>query len=202
MIVRYGVAAGCLSVVVWALLGRELTRWILSDAYAPVYEGVIWMATAHMFLFAALTCNAILNLRGLAKLSAFNLACYALLTLGGVIWTVQTTGEGAAVRVAMVYAAAAGLFSLTAYFTLGVFGNCWLALRRSLLLMLPALLAWPAHTWEINFTWRVVAAVGFTIGYVVLALCFNLIRLEEVRGFVGRIWQRGDGSESEAPTIE
>lgn len=202
MIVRYGIAAGCMSIVVWALLGQELTRWILSDAYAPVYEGVIWMATAHMFLFAALTCNAILNLRGLAKLSALNLACYALFTLGGVFWTVQTAGEGVAVRVAIVYAAAAGVFSLSAYVTLGVFGNCWLSLRRCLLLMMPSLLAWPAHAWDVSFAWRVVASVGFTIGYVALALCFGLIRLEEVRSLLQIIRNRSDGRECEVSTSE
>ena len=201
MIVRYGIAASCLSIVVWALIGRELTRWILSDAYAPAYEGVIWMTTAHMFAFAGLTCNAILNLRGLAKLAAWNLMCYALLTLGGVFWAVQGSDEGAAVRVAMAYAAAGGVFALVSYYTLGVFGHCWLSLRRSLLLMAPSLLAWPAYAWDVSFAWRAVASVGFTVVYVAMAISFNLISAKEIQKLLNKLWRRG-GIEGDIPAGE
>ena len=201
MIVRYGIAAGCLSIVVWALVGRELIHWILSAAYAPVYEGVILMAVAHTFAFAAFTCVAILNLRGFAKLATGVVACFAFMTLGGVVWVTQSASEGAAVQVAIVFAAAGGVFALAAYFTLGVFGHCWLSLRRSLLLMAPSLLAWPAVAWDTSFGWRAAASLGFTGGYVLLANHFELISFAEMRRLMSRMRGPSEGQESDSALV-
>lgn len=202
LIIRFGTAAGCLSVVIWALVGRELIQWILSDKYAPTYEGVMWIALAHTLLFAAATCNAVLSLRGLAKLTTINLAAYGLSTICGVLWTVRTSGDDVSVQVAMVFAAAAALFFVMAYFSLGMFGNCWLSLRRSLLLLAPALLAWPAQAWDASFAWRLVAAVGFSAAYLVLAMYCGLIKLDEMRNLALSAMRRVDRSEDEAPPTE
>ena len=64
---------------------------------------------------------------------------------------------------------------------LGLRGAIWLPLRRTLLLSLPTLLAWPASVWEAGLWPRLAALAAFLVAYPGAALGLGLLPAGEVR---------------------
>ena len=85
--------------------------------------------------------------------------------------TLSTVGESAN---------AAALFFACAYTSLGFFGHLWLPLRRTLLLLLPMSLAWPAFIWEADFAPRLAAAFAFVASYSVYGVVLKLLPAVEI----------------------
>ncbi|MEE9608367.1 MAG: hypothetical protein V3U03_11570 [Myxococcota bacterium] len=178
---RYAAAASCVGVVGWALLGRSAIELLLTDAFAPVYPCVALILVAVMFYCAGASCNGLLYLRGLAGSASANNVIYAVATALGLLRVVAGDGVDVAFRVSGVYAGASALFFACAYASLGVRGRIWLPAGHSLLLMAPAVLAWPAALWQAELGARAAAAAAFAASYGFAAVGLRLLPADELR---------------------
>ena len=180
VMMRYCAAALGALVVLWSLLGRYAVHWVLTDAFAPVYECTTLILFATTFFCCAGSCNGLLFVRELPRIGSINTLLYAIATVLGIVWVLGGDGAGTSLRIAGVYAVAAGLFFACAYTSLGIFGQLWLPLRRTALLLLPTLLAWPAYVWDAGLTPRIAAACVFIAGFAGYAVVLRLLPAEEV----------------------
>ncbi len=196
IMLRYGTAFTSPLIVLWALLGRDLVRLALTDAFAPVTACTSWILVSVMFYCAAASCNGLLYVRGRAGRASANVLIYALTTAVGLALVLRSpVEETAALRISMAYAAAAALFFADAYLSLARAGHIFLPLRRTLLLMAPALLAVPAAHLEASLLARIAAAALFLPGYAALAVGLGLLPARELREIlrsVGRARRGGD----------
>ena len=180
VMMRYSAAALGVLVVLWALLGGHVVHWVFTDAFAPVYECTTLILLATTFFCCAGSCNGLLFVRELPRIGSTNTLLYAIATVLGIVWVLGGDRDGASLRIAGVYAVAAVLFFACAYTSLGFFGHLWLPLRRTLLLLLPTLLAWPAFIWEADLAERAGAACAFVAAYAVYAVVLKLLPAEEI----------------------
>ncbi len=181
VMMRYSAAVLGVVAVLWSLLGRYAVHWVLTDAFAPVYECTIFILLATTFFCCAGSCNALLFVRELPRIGSTNTVLFALATVLGMVWVLGGEGAGVSLRIAVVYAFAAGFFFACAYTSLGLFGRMWLPLRRTLLLLLPALFTWPAFNWDADFAPRFVAACAFVAAYAAYAVRLRLLPADELR---------------------
>jgi len=190
---RYSAAALGAVVVLWSLLGRYVVHGVLTDVFAPVYECTILILVATTFFCCAASCNALLFVRELPRIGSTNTLLYAMATGVGIVWVLGGDDAGASLRIAGVYAAAAGFFFACSYASLGFFGHLWLPLRRTLLLLAPTLLAWPAWAWEAGFAARFAAACVFVALYAGYAIILHLLpakELAEITRLARSSWSR------------
>jgi O-antigen/teichoic acid export membrane protein len=202
IMLRYGAAATSPAIVLWALLGRDLVRLALTDAFAPVYGCTAWILVSVMFYCAAASCNGLLYVRGRAARASANVLTYALATAAGLVLALRSPAEeAAALRISMAYAAAAALFFADAWLSLARAGHIILPLRRTLSLMAPALLALPAARLEGGLPARAGAAALFLLGYAGLAVALGWLPARELRQILrsaGRLRRAGDGEPATA----
>ena len=114
---------------------------------------------------------------------------YVATTVGGVL-LVLDQGTNTALWISSVYAIASVIFFSTAFLFLAVGGRLWLPLRQTLILMVPAVCAWPAVTWQAYPTTRAAALVGFAVLYIVGAVALRLLPADEVREIWGTVVAR------------
>jgi O-antigen/teichoic acid export membrane protein len=194
IMLRYATALTSPAIVVWALLGRDLVRAALTDAFAPAFGPTAWILAAVMFYCAAASCNGLLYVRGLAARASANVLVYALATAAGLALALRGPEQGTALRIAMACAAAAALFFADAYVSLARAGRVFLPLRRTLLLMAPALLALPAAELEAGLVARAGAAALFLAAYAGIAVGLGWLparELREIRATLARARRRG-----------
>ena len=192
---RYATALACVTLISWVLVGREVVDWLLTDRFAPVYECAAMMLTAGLFLAGALVIMGILYIRGFAWLGSANKVLYAAATIVGLVFVVGGEPEGTAYRISVVYALATALHFVAAYFSLGLRGGTWLPLRRTVMLMGPALAAWPASQWDAGFPTRLAAVFVFAAAYLGAAMMLRLLPRAEMMHVVRSLAGSRSGSE-------
>ena len=189
LMMRYAAAISCLACVGWALLGNELLARLLPTAFAPVHETGTVILVGVVFFCGAMVCDGLLYIRGLPWLASASSVVYVATTVGGVL-LVLDQGTNTALWISSVYAIASVIFFSIAFLFLAVGGRLWLPLRQTLILMVPAVCAWPAVTWQANPTTRAAALVGFAVLYVLGAISLRLLPAEEVREIWGTVVAR------------
>jgi O-antigen/teichoic acid export membrane protein len=199
IMLRYGTAFTSPVIVLWALLGRDLVRVALTDAFAPVYGPTAWILASVMFYCAAASCNGLLYVRGRAARASANVLIYALTTAAGLAVALRWPEQGAALRIAMACAAAAALFFADAYVSLARAGGIFLPLRRTLFLMAPALLALPAAGLEAGGAVRVAVAALFLAAYAGLAIRLRWLPARELREILQTLARARRRGEPEPP---
>lgn len=167
--------------VAWALLGEFVVRWFLTDAFAPVYPCAIWILVASTLFCCGASCNGLLFIRDLPRVGASNTAAFAAATGVGLLWGVSGDAAGAALRIAGVYAFASAFFFAIAYLSLGWKGRLWLPLGRTLVLLTPLGLTWPASALDLEPMLALTAALVFSVVYFGLAVALRVLPLDEVR---------------------
>jgi len=175
---RYAAAATCLVTVAWSALGETAVKTLLGGGFIPVYPAATILFTAVIFFSCAATCNALLYIRNLPGTAALNTIAYTAVILAGLGGALL--GDGATQRIAWVYAAASLVFFVTTYVSLGHRGGMWLPLRRTLLLVTPAVLAVPFSLWDAGPGVRVAVLTVFVTGYVVGAVRLGLLPRSEM----------------------
>ncbi len=194
LIMRYGAAGSCVMAVGWALIGRDAIAWILTEAFAPAFPCVNAILLAVVFYCCAASCIGLLNIRGRAGVAAVNTVIYAAVTGLGLLLTVPGGSPDTALRVAWVYVVAAAVYWGGSYFSLGLLGGLWLPLRRTLLLILPAALQWPASAWDGSLLPRSAALAAFLVVYGWLATRWGLLPASEIREIVRIMRRPGESS--------
>ncbi len=178
---RYGVALATLICVGWALTGGAIIRYLLTDSFAPAHRSGVVILLGLIFFTAASAANTLLYVRGLATLASLNSALHALITVGGLFLLRALGKETTALQVSWIYAVAAASYCASSLLSLGLKGRIWLPVRRSLLLMLPGLAAWPILDLEWGLPARLAAAALFLAVYPLLASRSGLLPSSEVR---------------------
>ncbi|MFQ5591297.1 MAG: lipopolysaccharide biosynthesis protein [Phycisphaerae bacterium] len=181
VMLRYGAALSCLLAVAWALLGKEIVRQLLTDAYAPVYACVAFILVAAVCSSCATSCNALLYVRGFSMAASGNMIVYAAVTVACIGIVVREGASDTALRISLVYTAASALFLIMAYLTLGRIGGTWLPLGACTLLVLPSTLVWPITHWEAPLSARICTLVVFVLLYVGVAVRLRLLPLGEIQ---------------------
>ncbi len=194
LIMRYGAAGSCVMAVGWSLVGRDVIAGILTEAFAPAFPCVNAILLGVVFFCCAASCIGLLNIRGRAGVAAVNTAIYAVVTGFGLVLTVPGGSPDVALRVASVYVVAAAVYWGSSYFSLGLLGGLWLPLRRTLLLILPAALQWPASAWDGSLLGRLAALGTFLVVYGWLATRWGLLPASEIREIVRILRRPGEGS--------
>ena len=178
LMMRYGVAIGSVGSMTWALIGGDLLAWFLPAEFAPVHQtGTVILLGVTLYACAA-ACQGLLYIRGLATLASGSSVVYTAVTIVGVLLVLDSQ-PGASFRVAGAYALAAAVFFASAYLLLGRVGGLWLPLRRTALLLLPAVLALPASEWQGAMPVRLTVLIGFVVVFVVGAGALRLLPVEE-----------------------
>ena len=178
LMMRYAAAISCLACVGWALLGNELLARLLPTAFAPVHDRDGDTGGRGLFLRRD-------GLRRSALHSWATVARVAIRRLCRHHRRRRSTGprsgyQHGPVDFVGVSHSVGGLFLHRLPF-LAVGGRLWLPLRQTLILMVPAVCAWPAVTWQANPTTRAAALVGFAVLYIVGAVALRLLPADEVR---------------------
>ena len=184
VMMRYSAASLSLAVVVWSLLGEAIVGVVLTDAFAPVYACATFILVATTFFCCGASCNGLLFVRELPRVGSTNSFIYAVTTIVGLLWVVEGPDDGAAVRISAVYAVAGAVFFACAYTSLGFRGGIWLPLGRTLALLLPMCVAWPATAWGASGADRAATALAFAVVYVGLAVGLGLLPRDEIREIV------------------
>lgn len=199
LMMRAGAAGLCVGVVVWAIVGRELTLVLLGAQFVPVYPCVTLMLIGAMLYCAGAICSALLYARVDLVGAPLPAVAHLSTTLAGValVIVLGLNEEEAAVRVSAIYAIAGGVYLAVAYAGLALRGGVgvWLPLRRTLLLMAPAALAWPAHSYHLandvtafGQLWpRLAASVALVGCYAAASLGLGLIGIAEIRSLIGAL---------------
>ena len=179
LMMRYGVAIGSVGSMTWALIGGDLLAWFLPAEFAPVHQTgtVILLGVTLLRLCGRLPGSALHPWSGNAGIGL----------LGGLhsrhnCWRVTGARLAAGSVVSCprgAYALAAAVFFASAYLLLGRVGGLWLPLRRTALLLLPAVLALPASEWQGAMPVRLTVLIGFVVVFVVGAGALRLLPVEE-----------------------
>jgi hypothetical protein len=90
--------------------------------------------------------------------------------------------RGAAITssICWIYVLATAIFFAGSYLALGLRARIWLPLRRTLLLIAPIAVAWPALGWDASPIHRALAAAAFATAYLLLAILLRLLPLREM----------------------
>jgi O-antigen/teichoic acid export membrane protein len=188
LMMRYAAGAMCIFTLGWALLGGSLVELALGEAFLPAHACGIWMLVAAMLFCAANAANTLLYVRRHGSAASGNLVLYAAATMGGLaLALIGRESDGAALRIAQVYAIASVVFFACAHATLSRVGSIRLPAGRALLLMAPTALAWPASAWDAALATRLVAFGGFALAYVGAAAGLGLLPLRELRDVARRM---------------
>ena len=189
LMMRYGAAILCAATVAWGLLGHHIISFTLTDAFLPAQTCGTWMLLAVTLFSCGASCNGLLYVRGHARAASANLVAYALATMLGLLWVLRgsESGEGVALQIAAAYALASLLFFGVAYAVAAVGAGVRLPLVRTLLLIAPAALAWPAQSWDAALPARVVALFVFLAAYAGTAMALGLLPPREVAELLRRI---------------
>jgi O-antigen/teichoic acid export membrane protein len=182
-IMRYGAALSCLACVVWALLGGFLISSLLPFGFGPVHGSATVILFAVAFFCCGATCNGLLFIRGRPWLGASSCVLYMVITVAGVL-LLMTWDEAIAQHICWVYVLAAAIFFASSYVLLGCSTGLWLPLRRTLQLLLPMAVAWPAVIWQGSFGSALIAAAGFVLLYAVAAAGIGLLPVREAREII------------------
>lgn len=192
LMLRYAVAGATMATVAWALVGDVVVRALLGPEFAPVYACATWMLVCVVGYCAGATCNGLLYVRGHPRAASLDLAVYAAATMLGLALVVGGEPGDAALRISVVYAASAGLFTAVSAWVLARRGGIALPLLRAGALASPLLLAWPAHALDAGLGARVAALAVFLVAYPALAVACGLTPARELRGI--RRALRGEGT--------
>ena len=189
LMMRYGAAGICMGAVSWALIGEYAVAWLLTDAFAPVYSCITVILLSVMFSCCGASCMGLLLTRGLAGIAAANAVLFAVVTSVGLLVVLHAESSGSAYAICWVYVLAAVLFWAGTYIALGVYGGIWLPVRRTLLLLLPAGLVWPATVWDGGFLPRLVVLAIFLVLHSGLAIWLGLLPADEIRKVLATLQQ-------------
>lgn len=188
IMMRYASAAVCVTTVAWGLVGESLIEWTLTDAFLPAHECGLWMLVGVMFYCGGGSANSLHYVQERPRTGSGNLVLFAGATLAGLAAAiVDRPAEGAALRIAGVYAGASALFFGAAVVSLRRASGLSLPLGRTLLLMAPAALAWPATSWEASLPARLGALLAFAVAYLGLATGLGLLPAREIREIADRL---------------
>jgi O-antigen/teichoic acid export membrane protein len=186
LMMRYSAAGGCLIAVSWALIGPETIHLLLTDSYAPVYPCAIATAAAATFYGCAASCNGLMYMRGFSWAASATQVLYAIVTVCVMLVVIGGSPEGASYRIACVYAASALIFWIVAYAMLAATTGLWLPLRRTIILLLPLLLAWAVPSLQWSFTTRLFVLLVFLIAYPLGVVAGRLLPRSELHEIIGR----------------
>lgn len=184
VMLRYGCALAALLALVWAVIGRDLVRWALTDAYQPVYPAAALMLVSLALFCWGATCNGLLYVRRRAGWGLMNHVLFACLNLAGVVVGVTGADKGTALRITLAYLGAAAFYAISAHLTLGLRGRVWLPAGRSLLLLAPLALVWPLVNWTAGPGARALALATTAAVWPTLVLGLRLISIDELRRIV------------------
>ncbi len=178
LIMRYSTAFLSMITVVWALNGKYIIHWVLTDSFLPVFPCALLILLSLIFSLCAMICNGLLLTREFAGTAALNSIVYGSAIIIGLFLVIQN-GIGTSYHIAWVYVAASLIFCCCAYLRLGFKGKIWLPLRRTLLLILPVTLAWPASIWDVPLFLKLIASVAFLVLYILYAIKLRLLLKHE-----------------------
>lgn len=188
IMMRYSSAAVCLTAVGWGLLGAPLIDLTLTGAFLPAHECGLWMLAGVMLYCGGGSANSLHYIEERPRVASANLVLFATATIVGltlVLWA--RPPEGAALRIAGVYAVAAGLFFVSAVVTLWRASGRVMPLARTLALMAPVGLAWPAAAWEADTSLRLIAFALFAAVYLGSSALLGLLPAGEMREIAARL---------------
>jgi len=94
--------------------------------------------------------------------------------------------EGASYRIACVYAVSGLVFWIAAYAMLVVKTGLWLPLRRTIILLLPLLLAWAVPIMQWSLPTRLIVLLVFLVTYPVSAVAAQLLPRSELHEIIAR----------------
>ncbi len=180
LIMRYSTALLIIITVGWAFMGEYMIRWVLTDSFLPVFPCALIILLSLIFSFCAMICNGLLLIREFAGTAALNSMIHGALLILGLFLVIKGGDIGTSYLISWVYVAASLVFWCCAYLRLGFKGKIWLPLRRTLLLILPVALIWPASIWDVPFFLKLIASVVFLVLYLLYAINLRLLPKHEI----------------------
>lgn len=187
---RWGAAVGVVALVGWVLVGDLFLELLLPAEFAPAHASAAVILVAVILLACAVSCNGLLYVAGMAGGASANRALFAAVTVAGLLALAATGSAVTAERVAWIYVAAAALFFAVAYGMLAARRRAWLPLRRTLLLILPALAVWPALGWQAAPLAKLGALLLALAVYAGWAVVLGLLPASELRDLVTAVRAR------------
>jgi len=166
-------------------IGRELIDLVWSPTYRPVFGPIAVILVSHIFLFSGALFEALLNLHGRAAIASLNMLGFTIATLAGTGMVLAADSAWIALWVAGVQAAAAGLYAMTGYLTLGLKKGIWLPIGRAFLppIALGAILSASGELPD-----PAPASVAIALGLFLLAVpLLAIVRISEVRQILGAL---------------
>jgi hypothetical protein len=161
-------------------MSGELFLELLPPEFSPVYRSGTLILLGVIAMTAAVACNGLLYVGGLAGWASGNRIVFASITVVGVAALVATDVGATAEHVALVYVFAGLGFLASSYATLARQRRIFLPLRRTLLLTAPAAVVWPALDWTADSLLRLLALAAFVVLYVWYAVALGLLPREEI----------------------
>ncbi len=188
---RFGTAVATIGILVWALIGRDIIRWVLGPEFAPVHACVAWILVAALFYGLAEGANGLLYIRGLARQAFLCTFLFAAITIGGLVWILGQGAPDMALAVCRLYALAAGLYFLTAFLQLGLRGHLWLPIARVVALALPVAAAGPLLRAGLGIGTAWGLALLLPLLYMAGAVASGLLPRSEWRELLALLGDRG-----------
>ncbi|MCP4662263.1 MAG: hypothetical protein GY856_43225 [bacterium] len=176
-----------MSALAWALVGDEVIRILLTDAFLPVHRSATIILICVLFYCGAESCNILLYVEGRPAAAAANTVIYAAITVAGVFLALGEASAGTASRVAAVYMVSSLVYFVCSYLMLGFGARMWLPLRRTLWLALPVSAAVVGFVGEPSSALRLAAGVGLVLAYAGFALASGLLPRRELRAILTQV---------------
>ena len=170
LLLRLIALAGGAGLLVWVIAGQQILALLLPPDYADLYLALALVLPCFVLLSAASASDALLNLRGHASASAFNLGLFTLITVGGTLAVLWSTPADAATSVVGMYLLASAVFAAANRARLGRLDKLWLPLLPSTLLLLPGMLLLAAVWTGVQPPlWLALVVLPAYLGYVLLS---------------------------------
>ncbi len=197
VMVRWGTALSVAAALSWAFLG-DVALAVLPEDFADVHQSGTIVLVAVAVLGAAVSLNTLVYVGGRSAAGSASSVVFSLVTVGGTLLVLGRGDGSMASAIAWVYVAAAAAYFACTYVALVLLRGMWLPLRRTLLLLAPAVIAWPVVGWDANLGVRAVALVGTLVAYGLVALSAGLLPWREAERVLGRVF---GGREPQLDTV-
>jgi len=183
VMMRWSTALAVLACLGWALTGGIVLS-ALPESFAPAHvSGTIVMASV-VLLSSTVATNGLLYASGFAGTASGSQVAFAAVTVAGAAVVVTSGTADIARSLAWIYVASSAVFAGLAYLAVVVRKSMRLPLRRTGLIALPVVLAWPAQTWEAGVVVKLIAFAVFAAAYAAANLSLGLLPARELRQVV------------------
>ena len=186
VMVRWGTALSVAAALTWAFLG-DLALTVLPDDFSDVHESGTIVLVAVALLGAAVSLNTLVYVGGRSVAGSASAVVFSLVTVAGTLLVVSRANGAIAPAVAWVYVGASATYFACTYATLVCLRGMWLPLRRTLLLLAPASIAWPVLDWDASAIVRAPALIATLVVYGLVARGAGLLPRAEVERVLARL---------------